>query len=89
VNGTLQLAGRDVDLRRIDTPLLNIYALQDHLVPPAASRPLQQLVGTRDYSTHEFQGGHIGIYVSGTAQRQIPEKIAVWLRERDARERPT
>lgn len=85
MNGTLQIGGRDVDLQRVAMPLLNIYALHDHLVPPSASRPMPQLVGTSDYSTHEFQGGHIGIYVSGTAQRQIPDKIAGWLRERDGR----
>jgi polyhydroxyalkanoate synthase len=82
-SGTLQIAGRTVDLKQIDMPLLNIYAMQDHLVPPAASKALEGLTGSPDYSTHEFQGGHIGIYVSGTAQRQIPDKIAGWLRERD------
>jgi polyhydroxyalkanoate synthase len=82
-DGSLQIGGRAVDLQQLDMPLLNIYALQDHLVPPSASRPLQQLAGTKDYSRHEFQGGHIGIYVSGTAQREIPEKIANWLRARD------
>jgi polyhydroxyalkanoate synthase len=81
--GTLEVAGRRVDLKRIDVPLLNIYALQDHLVPPSSSKPLGQLTSSPDYSTHEFQGGHIGIYVSGTAQRQIPDKIAGWLRQRD------
>ena len=84
LRGELEIAGRKVDLKRIAMPLLNIYALQDHLVPPSASRPLQRLVGSADYSTHEFQGGHIGIYVSGAAQRQIPERIATWLRERDS-----
>lgn len=82
-SGTLQIGGRNVDLRRIAMPVLNIYAMQDHLVPPSSSKPLQHLTGSTDYSTHEFQGGHIGIYVSGTAQRQIPDKIAGWLRERD------
>ena len=53
------------------------------VVPPSSSKPLGELTGSSDYSTHEFQGGHIGIYVSGTAQRQIPDKIAGWLRERD------
>lgn len=84
VKGGLVVGGRPVDLQRIALPLLNIYALQDHLVPPSSSKPLAHLTGSSDYSTHEFQGGHIGIYVSGTAQRQIPEKIAGWLRERDA-----
>jgi polyhydroxyalkanoate synthase subunit PhaC len=83
--GTLEIGGRRVDLQKVKMPVLNIYALQDHLVPPSASRPLQRLVGTRDYSTHEFAGGHIGIYVSGSAQRDVPERISTWLRERDAR----
>lgn len=83
VTGGLRIGGREVDLKQVAMPVLNIYALQDHLVPPAASKPLQHLLGSNDYSTHEFQGGHIGIYVSGTAQRQIPERIAGWLRERD------
>lgn len=82
--GTLAVAGRPVDLRRVDMPVLNIYALQDHVVPPSASKPLRSLVGSDDYSAHEFKGGHIGIYVSGTAQREIPERIASWLRQRDA-----
>jgi polyhydroxyalkanoate synthase len=83
IKGTVQIAGRSVDLKQIDMPLLNIYATQDHLVPPSSSKPLERLTSSPDYSTHEFQGGHIGIYVSGTAQRQVPEKIANWLRERD------
>jgi polyhydroxyalkanoate synthase len=83
--GTLEIGGRSVDLKQVAMPVLNIYASQDHLVPPSASKPMQRLVGSRDYSAHEFAGGHIGIYVSGSAQREIPERIATWLRERDAR----
>lgn len=81
--GTLQIGNRSVDLRRIRVPVLNIYARQDHLVPPSASRALRKLIGSRDYHEHEFHGGHIGIYVSSTAQREIPELIAQWMRERD------
>jgi polyhydroxyalkanoate synthase len=81
--GTLELGGRRVDLQRLRMPLLNVYAMQDHLVPPSASRPLRELAGTADYTAHEFQGGHIGIYVSGAAQREIPERIAGWLVQRD------
>jgi len=84
MRGELELGGRQVDLRNVDMPVLNIYANQDHLVPPAASRALEQLVGTRDYTTYASPGGHIGIYVSGAAQREIPERIANWLRARDA-----
>jgi polyhydroxyalkanoate synthase len=84
VRGTLDIDGRRVDLGRVAMPVLNLYALQDHLVPPSASRPLEGLVGTDDYTRYEFPGGHIGIYVSSAAQREVPTRIAQWLRERDS-----
>jgi polyhydroxyalkanoate synthase len=87
VRGTLELGGRRVDLRDVTCPVLNVYATQDHLVPPSASLPLGGLVGTEDYATYAFPGGHIGIYVSGKA-RQVPQAIADWLGARAAG-RPT
>jgi len=78
VGGTLELGGRPVDLTHIRCPLFNIYATQDHLVPPSASLPIKALVGSRDYSDFAFPGGHIGIYVSGRA-RQVPQAIGDWL----------
>lgn len=84
---TLQIGAHPVDLQRVRMPVLNVYATADHLVPPSASRPLRELIGTRDYTEHEFQGGHIGIYVSARAQHEVPQRIADWLRERDATSR--
>lgn len=82
VNGGVEIGGREVNLGNITTPVLNIFAEQDHLVPPSASRPLRHLVGTEDYTELSFRGGHIGIYVSGRAQREVPETIHGWLLER-------
>jgi polyhydroxyalkanoate synthase len=82
MNGTLRVGDRLVDAKKIKMPVLNVYASEDHLVPPSASRPLKQLVGSKDYAEHEFQGGHIGIYVSRNAQLEIPERIAGWLKRR-------
>ena len=59
-----------------------MFAEQDHLVPPSASRPLKNLAGTKDYSELSFKGGHIGIYVSGRAQREVPSAIHDWLAQR-------
>jgi len=83
VEGGAQIGGEVVDLSRIRMPVLNIYAEQDHLVPPDSSRALATLVGTKDYSELGFRGGHIGIYVSGRAQREVPGAIHRWLREHD------
>jgi polyhydroxyalkanoate synthase len=82
MRGTLQVGPLQVAPKRITMPVLNIFAREDHLVPPSASRALKQLVGSKDYLEHEFNGGHIGIYVSRSAQREIPPRIADWLRAR-------
>jgi polyhydroxyalkanoate synthase len=82
VRGGLSIGGIPVDLRRIECPLLNVYANQDHLVPPSASRPLAGLTGSRDYTAFEFDGGHIGIYVSRSAQELLPRTIVQWLERR-------
>ncbi len=82
VNGGVTLGERKVDLGIVDMPVLNIFAEQDHLVPPSASRPLGGLIGTTDYTELSFKGGHIGIYVSGRAQREVPQAIHDWLAKR-------
>jgi polyhydroxyalkanoate synthase len=82
VLGGLVIGGGRVELRRIDCPVLNIHASQDHLVPPSATLPLRGLIGSRDYTSFEFDGGHIGIYVSARAQELLPRTIAEWLENR-------
>jgi polyhydroxyalkanoate synthase len=83
VKGTVEIAGERVDLKRITQPVLNIFGRQDHLVPPSASTPLAELIGTRDYTAFAMDVGHIGMYVSGKSQRDLPQKIASWLKERE------
>ncbi|HSE11229.1 MAG TPA: class III poly(R)-hydroxyalkanoic acid synthase subunit PhaC, partial [Rudaea sp.] len=82
VEGGLEIGDKAVSLKKITMPVLNIFAEQDHLVPPSASRPLQNLIGTKDYTQLAFKGGHIGIYVSGRAQREVPSAIHDWLAQR-------
>ncbi|MBI1215450.1 MAG: class III poly(R)-hydroxyalkanoic acid synthase subunit PhaC [Alphaproteobacteria bacterium] len=82
INGGLEIGGQGVSLANIKCPVMNVYALDDHLVPPSASRPLGKLVGTKDYQEVSFKGGHIGIYVSGSAQALVPPSIGKWLNAR-------
>lgn len=82
VEGNVVIGDRRVNLRDVAMPVLNVYATQDHLVPPAASKALAGCCGSRDYSEFSFRGGHIGIYVSARAQREVPSTIAKWLSAR-------
>jgi len=78
----LKVGDKVVDLKDITMPLLNIYASADHLVPPAATKPLNDLVGTADKTLYEFKGGHIGVFVGSKSQKELAPAIAAWLHER-------
>jgi polyhydroxyalkanoate synthase len=82
VKGELKLGDRVVDLKNITMPLLNIYASADHLVPPAASKPLNDLVGSEDKTLYEFKGGHIGVFVGSKSQKELAPTISKWLHDR-------
>ena len=82
INGGFKIAGQEVALKNVTCPILNIYALQDHLVPPDASRALKDRTGSADYTELAFPGGHIGIYVSGKAQKEVTPAIGSWLNDR-------
>jgi polyhydroxyalkanoate synthase len=84
VKGEVEVGGRRVDLKRVTMPVLNIYATEDHLVPPASSLALEKHVGSKDVTTISFPGGHIGIYVSGRAQKELAPALADWVREHSA-----
>jgi polyhydroxyalkanoate synthase len=78
----LEIAGRPIRLDTLRMPMLNLVGARDHLVPPAASLALQRLAGSRDFTTLELDLGHIGMYVSARAQREVPPAIAQWLESR-------
>ncbi len=79
--GELEIGGRRVDLKNITCPVLNIFGEKDHLVPPSSSRPITDLVGSKDTAVLSFPVGHIGIYVSSRSQREIGPKLVAWLKE--------
>ncbi|MBF0195440.1 MAG: class III poly(R)-hydroxyalkanoic acid synthase subunit PhaC [Magnetococcales bacterium] len=82
INGGLMIGDKEVDLKNITMPILNVYATKDHLVPPSASKALDGKTSSEDYSEVAFKGGHIGIFVSGRALAEVPPAIGGWLKER-------
>lgn len=83
VKGELEVGGKKVNLKNLTSPLLNIYATEDHLVPPAATIPLNDLVGSKDKELYSFKGGHIGVFVGGKSQKELAPAVTKWLKDRD------
>ncbi len=83
VKGELEVGGKKVNLENVTMPLLNIYAAEDHLVPPAATTPLNDHVGTKDKELYKFPGGHIGVFVGARSQKELAPAVAKWLKARD------
>lgn len=82
IKGEFTLGGKKIDLKNITMPVLNIYAEEDHLVPPASPLALKDYIGAQDYSVLSYPVGHIGMYVSGKVQKDLPPAIAEWLKAR-------
>jgi polyhydroxyalkanoate synthase len=64
-------------------PILTIYAKSDHIVPPAATKPINEAVGSADKELMEFPGGHIGVFVGGRSQQLLTPAVAQWFLARD------
>jgi len=86
IQNKMELGGKKIDLKRITMPVLNFYGQEDHLVPPEASIPFIENIGTLDGENVAIPTGHIGIYVSSRAQQEFVPRIVRWLQERDPQE---
>ena len=80
--GTLEIAGKRVDLSTITVPFLHVTAQHDHIVPSAASAPLIDMVGSVDKEAVEMKGGHVSLVAGGNAIRRLWPKLVDWLGER-------
>jgi len=78
----LSLGDHHVDLEAIDMPLLNIVAEYDHLIPPEASKPFNEVVGSEDTTTLEFPTGHIGMSVSSRSHEKLWPEVCDWFEQR-------
>ena len=81
VKGTFKLGGEKVNLKKITMPVLNVFAEEDHIIPPKSSQALKSQVGTRDYTELPLPGGHVGVFVSGKSQGILGKNIYGWLKK--------
>jgi polyhydroxyalkanoate synthase len=82
IKNAFTVSNRLVDLGNITMPVLNVFAKDDHIIPPATSQALGAKVGTKDYTELPLPGGHVGVFVGGKSQALLGSGIAKWLTER-------
>jgi polyhydroxyalkanoate synthase len=82
VNNAFTINGRVVNLNNISMPVLNVFATDDHIIPPATSRALAGKIGTQDYTELPLPGGHVGVFVGGKSQALLGPGIGKWLSQR-------
>ena len=82
MNGTLDVAGKRVDLKAIKFPVFNAVAEHDHIAPYAATRPLTSLVGSDDTEDVTLKGGHVSLVAGKNAIGRLWPRVAEWLGER-------
>ncbi|MCC5802118.1 alpha/beta fold hydrolase [Rossellomorea vietnamensis] len=74
--GEFELAGVEVDLKKIDSNLYLISSQYDHLVPPSISTPLLGLVSSTNKVAAEVRGGHASLIKYG-----ISNELKEWLNQ--------
>ncbi|WP_226479833.1 class III poly(R)-hydroxyalkanoic acid synthase subunit PhaC [Natrinema amylolyticum] len=78
----LYLGGEHVDISNIDMPVLQIVAEYDHLIPPEASKPFNDVIASDDTEILEFATGHIGMSVSSRSHDELWPQVSEWFEER-------
>ena len=82
VQNKWKLNGRTVNLKKITMPVLNIIGNFDNLVPPTASKPFLDYVGSYDKKELIIPTGHIGLSVSSKSHRDLWPQVVEWLKPR-------
>jgi polyhydroxyalkanoate synthase subunit PhaC len=82
VKNEMRVGENLIDLSRINVPLLNIVAEEDHLVSPQCSVALNDSVSSVDKRLMHFHTGHVGLIASSYSQNNVLPKVGQWLRIR-------
>jgi polyhydroxyalkanoate synthase len=86
IHNRLKLGRRAVKLNKLTTPVLNVVANHDDVVPRAASEALMNVIASQDKQLLAVNGGHHGISIGPSAVKIVWPHVAHWLVKHDAYE---
>jgi polyhydroxyalkanoate synthase len=79
----LWVGGKEVDLRRITCPVLNVIGEDDDIVHPKSSLPFPERIDSVDKANFLFPTGHIGVLVGTAAHKKLWPEVGIWLKEHE------
>lgn len=79
VKGEFQLGEEEVDLSKINCPVLILYAKSDIIVPPQSSLALKEFIKEDHIHEEPLGGGHIGCVISERHQKKLWDTCSHWL----------
>ncbi len=79
IKNNLVYRGHRIDLTKYKNPFLNIYAKADHIVPISAAKAIENLIGSEQKESWEFETGHVGLLVGSFSIKNIWPKLKNWL----------
>lgn len=82
IKNEMELGGEKVDLKKMTVPYLNVYALQDNIIPNASTKAIMDKIGSKDKTEIPFPGGHIGVFVGSKSQKELAPAVAKWTIEK-------
>ncbi|MFW6437058.1 MAG: class III poly(R)-hydroxyalkanoic acid synthase subunit PhaC, partial [Halococcoides sp.] len=88
-NNELYLGDEHVDIENIEMPVLQIVAEYDHLVPPTATKPFNDLVPSEETEIIEYATGHVGLAVSRSSHADVWPEVCEWFEDHSNLEEDT
>lgn len=75
ISNSMNIDSKQIDLRKVDVPLLSIVAKRDDLASPESSLAVNKYVSSRDKTDMKNPGGHVGLCISSLAHEKLCLKL--------------
>ncbi len=79
LSDAFEVGTRELSIRNISVPMLNIFSETDGIVPAESAKALKGLCSESQYTEFIAKGGHIGAIVGGRAKSEMWPFLSAWI----------
>lgn len=82
ISNSMYVDGKQIDLRKVDVPILTIVAERDDLASPESSLAVSNYVSSSDKTDMINPGGHVSLCISSLAHQKLWPDVTDWILSR-------